>query len=272
MRIQILGTAAAEGWPGIFCGCNTCARARIAGGKNLRSRASVQIDDIFKIDLPPDTYYHSIRFGMKLSELKYLFYTHSHGDHFAPDEIEYLRPTFAHNLKNAPVRIYGSAKVINTIKSRCERRSLPVELNVAEPYVPIKADHLTFTPIIASHSATELCLNYIVQSESATVLYASDTGLYSNETMEHITKYKFDLLIVECTLGTSLLMPAKSHMTLPGVMKLRNKLIRSGAATNETRVVITHFSHNIGLLHNELEKIANRKGIEVAYDGIILEV
>lgn len=272
MRIQILGTAAAEGWPAIFCGCNTCARARVAGGKNLRSRASIQIDDIFKIDLPPDTYYHSIRFGLKLSELKYLFFTHSHGDHFAPDEIEYLRTSFAHNLKNAPVRIYGSPKVIGTIRKRCERRSLPVELNTAEPYVPIHADYLTFTPVIARHSPTEQCFNYIVQSEQATVLYASDTGLYDQDTMVHLTGYKFDLLIVECTLGTSFLIPSRRHMTLRGVLKLWARLIQAGAATRETRVVTTHFSHNIGLLHDELERIAERSGVEVAYDGMILEV
>lgn len=272
MRIQILGTAAAEGWPGIFCGCNTCARARAAGGKNLRSRASLQIDDIFKIDLPPDTYYHSIRFGIDLSKLKYLFYTHSHGDHFAPDEIEYLRQGFAYNLQNAPVRIYGNEKVIRVIKSRTERRALPVKLTIAEPYVPIHADHLTFTPIVAKHSDTEQCLNYIIQSDSATVLYASDTGFYDDETLGHITQYNFDLLIVECTFGPSLIAATRKHMNVRGVLKLKDTLVRAGAAKSDTPVVLTHFSHSIGLLHDELERIAERKGMVAAYDGMVLEV
>ena len=74
MFIRILGTAAAEGWPAVFCGCQTCRRARAAGGKDLRSRASVQIDDVFKIDLPPDTYSQAARFGLDLSVLKHLFF------------------------------------------------------------------------------------------------------------------------------------------------------------------------------------------------------
>jgi len=55
MEIKILGTAASEGWPAIFCACETCRRAREVGGKNIRSRASVQFGPRYKIDLPRDT-------------------------------------------------------------------------------------------------------------------------------------------------------------------------------------------------------------------------
>ncbi len=118
MRIQILGTAAAEGWPAVFCGCKTCARARAAGGYNIRSRASIQIDDIYKIDLPPDTYYHVIRDGLDLSKLAHLFITHSHPDHLDLAELGFSRPPFAHDLANAPIRIYGNETVTSAISMR----------------------------------------------------------------------------------------------------------------------------------------------------------
>jgi phosphoribosyl 1,2-cyclic phosphate phosphodiesterase len=35
----------------------------------------------------------------------------------------------------------------------------------------------------------------------------------------------------------------------------------------ERRVVVTHFSHNIGLLHDDLAAIFAPDNIEVAYDG-----
>lgn len=271
MQIKILGTAAAEGWPGIFCGCDSCQRARELRAKNLRSRASVQIDDHYKIDLPPDTYYHNIRYNLDLSELKYLFFTHSHGDHFAPDEIEYTRSGFAHNLKNAPIQVYGNEKVISAIQRRSDRKKLPLDLNIAAPFSPIHADHLRFTPIIAHHADTETCFNYVIQSETSTVLYASDTGYYEQQTLEFLKQYCFDLLIVECTLGPTLL-PSLKHMSMKGVLKLRDELRRSGAVSENTQVVITHFSHNIGLTHEELVKKATLKGLEVAYDGMVLEI
>ena len=39
MEITYLGTAAAEGIPGIYCGCETCRRAIAAGGRNIMTRS-----------------------------------------------------------------------------------------------------------------------------------------------------------------------------------------------------------------------------------------
>lgn len=267
MHIQILGTAAAEGWPAVFCGCDTCVRARAAGGRDHRSRASVQIDDIYKIDLPPDTYYHVIRHGVDLSALAHLFITHSHADHLDVAEMGFMRPPFAHNLKNAPIRVYGNETVTSAIRSRHGEATLPIKLITVEPFAPINAGHLTFTPIIARHNPNELCLNYVIESGSARVLYASDTGEYEQPTLDFLRSRDYDLLIIECTQGTNP-GPATYHMSFEAVLRLRDELAKAGG----TRTVMTHFSHNIGLLHEELEAIANPEGVEVAYDGIVLEV
>ena len=38
MKIRFLGTAAAEGWPAVFCACESCKRAERLGGKDIRTR------------------------------------------------------------------------------------------------------------------------------------------------------------------------------------------------------------------------------------------
>lgn len=272
MRIQILGTGAAEAWPAVFCGCETCVRARAAGGPNYRSRASVQIDDIYKIDMGPDTYYQAARFNIDLSALAHIFVTHSHSDHLDIAEMEFMQPPFAHNLKHAPIKVYGNEAVTSAITNHYGEGKLPIELSTIQPFIPIKAGNLTFTPITAHHDMNELCLNYIVQSDSATVLYASDTGEYDQPTIDFLQSQKhFDLLIIECTQGC-LPGPAIGHMSFEAVLRLREKIVSAGAADKDVRTVITHFSHNIGLLHDEFEAIANPHGVEVAYDGIVLEV
>ena len=270
MRIQILGTAAAEGWPAVFCGCETCNRARAAGGKNIRTRQSAQIDDVFKIDLPPDTHYHQFHYGLRLSELKHLFITHSHEDHLAVHELHYVKPPFAHNLSNPPIRIYGNPTVIEAVNAIKTRADLPIESITLKPFVPVRADHLTFTPVPAQHKPGEECLTYVVRSDTATVLFAWDTGMYDQAAMDHVSGYRFDLMIVECTQGT-LDMPSRLHMGFDGVLQLRDTLRRSGAVHPDTRIVLTHFSHNIGLLHDDFAEIAGREGIEVAWDGMVVE-
>ncbi|MCE5324400.1 hypothetical protein LLG46_13955, partial [bacterium] len=118
----------------------------------------------------------------------------------------------------------------------------------------------------------EQCLNYVIESGSARVLYASDTGDYCKQTLDYLSGLKFDLLIVECTFGLISPHSATAHMNLDAVVSLRKHLENAGAVSSSTRTIITHFSHNIGLLHDELEEAAGKYGIEVAYDGIVLNV
>ena len=66
MKIKYLGTAAAEGWPALFCDCPSCQKARELGGKNIRTRAQAVVDGRLLIDFGPDTYLHVIRDGLKL--------------------------------------------------------------------------------------------------------------------------------------------------------------------------------------------------------------
>ncbi|MDH7602979.1 MAG: MBL fold metallo-hydrolase [Armatimonadota bacterium] len=271
MRIQILGTAAAEGWPAVFCACETCERARHAGEKNIRTRQSVQIDEVYKIDLPPDTHYQQFRFALRLSRLKHLFVTHSHEDHLAINELHYLRPPFAHNLENPPIKVYGNPTVIQLIEALLAKAQLPLETVSLEPFKPVQADHLTVFPVPGSHISTEMCLTYVVCSNGGTVLFAWDTGMYSDTSLSFLQNFRFDAVIAECTQGT-LDMPSTSHMGLRGVISLRDSLAHSGAVDSNTRFVLTHFSHNIGLLHEELVEITAPYGMEVAWDGMVLEI
>ena len=50
MKIQFLGTAAAEGFPAIFCNCEYCNKARELKGKNIRTRSQAIIDDKILLD------------------------------------------------------------------------------------------------------------------------------------------------------------------------------------------------------------------------------
>lgn len=271
MHLQILGTGAAEGWPAVFCACRTCRLARAAGGKNIRSRASVLIDGSYKIDVPPDTYYHSVCYGLHFSELRAILFTHSHDDHFAPGELNYLKKPFAHDLANEPIPVYGNNAVLQGIESKMGSENLPIATTQARPYCPIQTGHLTFLPVPAKHKPDEEALNYVVLSGDKTVLYASDTGRYDSAMLERLSEYCFDLLIVECTQGC-LATPPTFHMGFDAVLELRDYLENAHSLKSGARTVITHFSHNIAMLHDELQALAAPEEIEVAYDGIELSV
>lgn len=53
MKIRYLGTAAAEGWPALFCSCPICTKARAEGGRNLRTRTQAILDGELLLDFRP---------------------------------------------------------------------------------------------------------------------------------------------------------------------------------------------------------------------------
>ena len=55
MKMTWLGTAAAEGWPAMFCRCPSCTESAKHGGKSIRSRSQSLVNDDLLIDFPADT-------------------------------------------------------------------------------------------------------------------------------------------------------------------------------------------------------------------------
>ena len=82
MKITFLGTSAAEEYPGIWCDCEHCARARALGGRNIRRNSSIFIDDDAMIDMGKTAHIQAERFGLNMRSVETLIVTHSHSDHF----------------------------------------------------------------------------------------------------------------------------------------------------------------------------------------------
>ena len=78
MKVQILGTAAAEGFPALFCNCDACKRAFEKGGRNLRTRSGVIVDDHCMIDYSCDTLMHMYQNHLDLAKIDTLLLSHSH--------------------------------------------------------------------------------------------------------------------------------------------------------------------------------------------------
>ena len=111
MKLQYLGTAAAEGAPALFCTCDFCRYARVKGGHEVRTRSGSMIDGRLKLDFGPDSYKQMLDYGLDYTYMKSVLVTHSHDDHFSHD-IFYRRPGFAQLNDDVPqMTIYGNEAV-----------------------------------------------------------------------------------------------------------------------------------------------------------------
>ena len=115
MKLTYLGTAAAEGFPAIFCNCEYCQEARRLGGKNIRTRSQALVNDDLLIDFPADTYAHFLQNGIQGDTIGHLLVTHSHSDHLYIKEFLLRNTCYAHDMRAPVLNIYGSKTTLGVI-------------------------------------------------------------------------------------------------------------------------------------------------------------
>ena len=269
MKIKFLGTAAAEGFPAVFCNCEYCNKARELGGKNIRTRSQSLIDDKILIDFPSDTYSHFLLNGIKGHEIEYLFITHPHQDHLSADDLYMRQGAFAHNMKVPTLKIFGTKACIDKIPEGCRN----IELNTIDLYQTVKLGGYEITALPARHMARGVSVIYIIKGDK-TLLYAHDTGYFYDEVLDYFkaNNLYFDMVTLDCTNGVIPITDEGGHMGFDNLERLIKKLEEIGAIDSKTIKYYNHFSHNINPLQTELEKQADIIGAKVSYDGLEVKV
>lgn len=272
MKITYYGTAAGEAWPGVFCQCPVCREARRLGGKNIRTRSQALINDDLLLDLPPDNYLHSLYYGLELDKVRAVLFTHSHSDHFYPEDLEFLRPPFSHTYQEQ-LQVYGNEAVGRGIHRACG--SLGGEAyhylyHEIRPNETFSLRDYRVTPLRATHTREECCLFYHIAQGDKSVLYAHDTGALSQENLEALSRLpgKLSLVSLDCTCQKE--RDGAYHMGLADNVEQKERLLALGLADERTVWVVNHFSHNGGWLHEELTAQAAKYGMLASYDGMSL--
>lgn len=278
MKFKFLGTGAAEGFPAMHCGCAYCEAARKSGGKDLRTRSQAMIDEDLLIDYPSDSFIHAMQYRLRMDSVKYIFVTHSHLDHFAPEDATMRGLAFAHNIREPLVTVYGNEAVkkvydwahetmIGKIKDGYTYRLL-------KAYEPVQAGEYTVIPLPARHDPNENCYIFVIRKGGRTILYGNDTGMLYEEVFDYLKEQKmyFDMVSLDCTMVENPVPDEGSHMGVDGVVRVKARLIANGNADGRTKFFANHFSHNGNPTQERLEKLLLPHGIMPAYDGLEVEL
>lgn len=276
MKLTYLGTAAAEGWPALFCRCEYCLKALAAGGRNLRSRSQAMVNDDLLIDFPSDAFSHMIANKLDFSAVQTLLITHSHMDHFSPADL-HLRNSayYAHNLTSDHLDLYANERVLQLLESECRLRAEEpnadgMTAHLASAFRPFRTGRYTVTPLPANHASGENALNYLICDGEKTLLYLHDTGLPDECVYDYLREngVHADLISYDCTYVA--LPSGGGHLGLDSCPAVRKRLEEIGVSGPDTVSVINHFSHNGKLIHDELVPVAEQLGFLTSYDGMVL--
>lgn len=277
MKLQYLGTAAAEGIPAIFCECENCIKAKKSGGRDIRTRSQALIDDSLLIDFPPDTYMHFLKYDCPMTKIKNCIITHSHADHLYPEEIFMRKKGFARIKDSHPLTFFSDEagyKALNAIKTDKNLSDDEILVNRINVFEPFEADEYKIVALRAAHDVNSSPVIYLIEKDGKTIFYSNDTSEYPEESMEYLESLKkpIDLISLDCT-EANRNATYVGHLTLERCIELRKKLFDIGAADDNTVFVLNHFSHTgDNVLYDEFVKIAGESNFKVSYDGMIIEI
>lgn len=255
MRIHFLGTGAAEGIPAMGCHCSHCTRARQEGGPLLRQRTSVLFSlpgYELLLDTPPDIRGLLDENGVR--RIDGIFITHAHFDHAAGLE-EFLYWPESVDLFAEP-RVYRQL-----IREGWGDRLPEIAFHIAlRPGVAIRFDSSFFTPFEVRHDLP--CFGVVFYEAGRRIVHAAD----SDSRLSNYARCLIDgtdVLIVNTPFFER--REDQAHLSVEEAVVLKDEV---GAR----QLILTHFNH-YNRPHDELEAYAARfDGVQVAYDGLIIDV
>lgn len=275
MILSVLGSAASEGVPSLFCTCPTCEEARRnPDGPDYRRRTAYLLDEDTLIDFGPDLREQMRLFQIDFSKIRRIVLTHAHGDHLDGDNLCRRGAPFAVNppwvdfYSDEPgLRIVGG--VDGSLFERVHFHPQPIH-----PGDCLTAsDHaLEIFAVRATHDPSSGPLNYFFTRGGKTLLLANDTAWWPEETWRLVAEQHpaIDCVVIDCCGGIvhKDWCETTFHMGADGLLKFREKLISLGLMTDRTPVYANHFSHNGGCGQKNLEDYLVPRGVSVAHDGL----
>jgi len=267
MRLFFLGTAAAEGYPGIFCNCAYCQQARAEGGKNIRLRSALLVNDDLLIDFGPDLLASAQRFNLSLWSVTTGLVTHAHSDHFYPSNFEMRGLPFTADLPIPTLKLFGPHDAADMLSAAYpDLAALRLETHTVHAFDEWQNGGYRFNAYRAYHAIHDLeALFYAVDDGAHAFLYATDTGPFPAETWQALAGRTFDVIILEETLGDG---HYDQHLGLDSFLEHVARMRAAQMLRPGGRIIAHHLSHSGNPSHAQLEAILAPHGVEVAYDGL----
>ncbi len=286
MHLTFLGTAATPSMPIPFCVCGVCSEARRTGGRNLRRRSSVVINDDLLVDIGPDIATASFEHEICLSGIGICLQTHTHADHLDAEFI-LSRHTDYGTKVSGDLLLGASDETLQAIDRLVHQRgdygsifdpdtqaALHIGLVPLTPFEAYQVGDYRITGYPANHGHDQGFLLYSIAQEDHAVFYGTDTSVLSDEIWDHLQLERtvYDVVILDHTYGLRHESRPADHLASKDVIAHANRFRENGLLKDNGVVYATHLSHEGSLEHDELDGYAREHGYRVAYDGLRLRL
>lgn len=230
--------------------------------KDVRRSSSILVDGDILVDCGPHTI-DSLRIaGISLDSISSVVITHLHDDHFNIDNILAIAKS-----KNTPLKLYVREDA--DIDISCD-----VEIVRMKPFAQYCLNNgITVTGMDANHDASAYPQHLLFKKNDKSIFYGCDGAWLLNTTYYALQNAKLDMMVLDCTTGDyEGDYRMGEHNSIPMLRVMLPSLRAFGVINEKTKVYFSHLAPSLHASHSETEKIANKMGAHVAYDGLQIQI
>ena len=254
--LQFLGTCACDYSPKLKNEYRDCF------DKNARRSSCALLNDRFLLDCG-DHCLDSIRIaGVDMAKITDIFITHLHRDHYNAGHIQTIAAA-ADRILRVWVREDAVVPEIGGVEWKRMQKQTEYEV----------ADGLKVTGLLANHDENVFPQHLIFEKDGKKMFYGGDGAWFLNETYYALKNAEFSLFIIDCTTGDYCGdFRMGEHNSIPMLRVMLPSLKTWKAVTESTKTYITHLAPSLHASHEQTVEIMQEMNVDVAYDGLKVEV
>ncbi len=252
LELKLLGTGAADyDW-------------KLFGEDGVRGSTSSLLNGHILIDCGITGLRNLERFHIPHASIDTLLITHSHDDHFEPEQILELA-----GGTQKPLDVYASPDALAQLPQT--GRIVPHPLL---PGAKFQSGEVAVTALPANHMTNipgEAALHFCFETPAGNVLYALDGAWLLKQAIRLIEHLRFDWIILDCTMAEAGDFRIFEHTDFDMAVHIMKTLRTLNIADGHTRVILNHLARTLWPKTEEerQQRIAG-SGFELAFDGMTL--
>lgn len=255
LKIQFLGTCACDFSPKLE------NEFKYSFDKDARRSSSMLINDSILVDCGIHTIESLDILGITYSQITDILITHTHDDHFFPENIEKLSKN-----RHVPLRLW----VREDANVPCFQNTEIIRMKLLNTYLK---DNISVTGLPANHDQSASPQHLLVEIDGKKLYYACDGAWIMCESLNYLRDVNLDLFVVDATIGDyDGDYRTAEHNSIPMIRHMLPTLKINKIINENTKVYLSHIAPSLHNSHNEIEKTVEKFGVHVAYDGLTVEI
>ena len=151
-----------------------------------------------------------------------------------------------------------------------------IEFVLFTPFKTEKMGEYEIIPLLANHmdimNENSCSFHYIIKTfDSKTVFYGLDGAWFLRPSWEIMKKQKFDIMVMDCTVGDMNDWRFCEHNTIPMLRIMADGIRTSGMLLENGKIVASHFARTLHVSHEDTREVLEQMDVITAYDAMALE-